>query len=308
MQFADIDYLASVAEHRNIGRAAEAVGLTQPALSRAIARLEALAGQPLFTRHPKGVELTPAGDALLKHALRIRIEYGDAMRELQQMKTGQLGLLRVGYSPSVDEDIVIAATRQLVIERPAARLKLTQSPLQDLLEQLVRGELDVIFGPVPVPMPREVVASVHYRSSVRVFADRKHPLFGRERVYLRDLAREPWLLPPPHVRVRHLLEERMAELGLAPLNVRVESDSLSPTQLRLLCGTRMVAVFSEWWGPFVRRFGVEPLPVADLAVYREIASMRRTEGYVSPLSTRLEELFHAGIKPAHTQPIAAPLR
>jgi DNA-binding transcriptional LysR family regulator len=301
MQFADIDYLAAVAEHRNIGRAAEALGLTQSALSRAIARFEVLAGQRLFTRLPKGVEITPAGRALLKRALRIRIEYRDAMRELELMKTGQLGLLRVGYSPSVDEDLIITASRQLILERPAARLKLMQFPLQDLLERLIDGELDLIFGPIPSPLPAEVVTSIHYRDRVRVFADRKHPLFARDRVLLRDVAAEPWLLPPPHVRIRRLLDERVAEAGLPPLNVRVESESVTPTQLRLLCGTRMAAVFSDWWAPFVRRFAVDPLPVADLGINREIASMRRAEGYASPLSKRLEQLVRSGVKAAPVQ-------
>ncbi|WP_141104185.1 helix-turn-helix domain-containing protein, partial [Noviherbaspirillum denitrificans] len=52
MNLNDIDYLATVAEHRHVGRAADALGLTQPALTRAIARMEALVGMPLFERHP----------------------------------------------------------------------------------------------------------------------------------------------------------------------------------------------------------------------------------------------------------------
>jgi DNA-binding transcriptional LysR family regulator len=296
MQFADIEYLVAVAEHRNIGRAAEAVGLTQPALSRAVARLEAQAGQPLFTRHPKGVEPTPAGAALLRRALRIRIEYDDAIRELEQMKSGQLGLLRVGYSPSVDEDVIIAAARQLVGERPAARLKLTQFLMEDLLGRLIDGELDVIFGPVPVPTPGELVASIHYADNICVFADAKHPILSRDRIRLRDLAAEPWLLPSPHIRVRRLLVARGGVLGLPPLKVLFQRDSISPTQLRLLTGTRMLTVFSDWWTPHMRRFGVERVPVADLSVRREIASLRRAEGYVSPLCKRLEELFRTRVK------------
>ena len=74
--------------------------------------------------------------------------------------------------------------------------------------------------------------------------------------------------------------------------------SISPTQLRLLSSTPMLAVVSDWWTPFMHRFDMEILPVTDLIVDREIASMRRSEGYVSPLCTRLEELFRAGIRPA----------
>ncbi|KAI1698544.1 bacterial regulatory helix-turn-helix protein, lysR family domain-containing protein [Ditylenchus destructor] len=88
MNLNDIDYLVAVAEHRHVGRAAEALGLTQSALTRALARLEALAGLPLFERHPKGVMPTEAGLAFLRRARRIQLEYDDTLSELHQMKTG----------------------------------------------------------------------------------------------------------------------------------------------------------------------------------------------------------------------------
>lgn len=146
MNINDIDYLAALAEFRNLGRAAEAPGLTQPALSRALRRLETLAGQPLFERHPKGVVPTPAGIAFLRRMMRVRVEYDDALSELRQMKSGNLGLLSVGYSPSVDEAVVIEASRRLLFERPAARLKLVSRMLQELLDQLVRDMVRVIVA------------------------------------------------------------------------------------------------------------------------------------------------------------------
>ena len=98
MNLNDIDYLVAVAEHRHVGRAAETLGLTQSALTRALARLESLAGLPLFERHPKGVIPTEAGLAFLRRARRIQLEYDDTLSELHQMKTGELGILR-GHAP-----------------------------------------------------------------------------------------------------------------------------------------------------------------------------------------------------------------
>lgn len=291
MNFDDMRYLVCIAEHRHIGRAAEALGLTQPALTRAVARMEAIAGQALFTRHPKGVEPTPAGRSLLHRAQRINLEYEDAMREMAERKSGQLGLLRVGYTPSVNEEVLLSATQRLLNERPAVRLKVSVFLMQDLIDRLVAGELDLILGPVPEPLPPEITATVHYRDRVVLVVDCKHPLLRVKKVRLQDVGAEPWLLPSAHIRVRRVLEQRIAEDGLPPLNVRVESDSLSTTHFRLLRGTRMIGVTSEWVVPSLRKAGLEVLTVVGMNIERDIASMRRTGGYTSPLSERLDQLF-----------------
>lgn len=301
MNIDDIEYLIAVAEHGSIGRAAESLGLTQPALTRAVARLETLAGQRLFMRHPKGVVPTPAGRALLSRALRIRAEYDDAMRELQQMKSGQQGLLRLGYSPSVDKDLVIDAARRLLLERPAARLSLVEQLMQPLLERLVDGRLDLAVAPVPTPMQPELAATVLYRDRLRLAADRNHPLLRQARIRWEDVAAQPWFLPSAQVRIRRLLDRRVAEAGLPPLNARVECDVVSVDQFRMLRGTRLLAICSEWSEPAMRRFGIEFVPIEQLGLDREVASIRRAGGYVSPLSERLDELLRAGLRrrPAH---------
>ena len=136
MNLNDIDYLVAVAEHRHVGRAAETLGLTQSALTRALARLESLAGLPLFERHPKGVIPTEAGLAFLRRARRIQLEYDDTLSELHQMKTGELGILRIGYSPSTDVERLMGVVRRLLLERPAARLHLSERLMHYLLADL----------------------------------------------------------------------------------------------------------------------------------------------------------------------------
>lgn len=293
MNLSDIEYLLAVQEHRNIGRAAEALGISQPALTRAVARLEAFAGQRLFTRHPKGVMPTQAGELLARRAQRIRIEYEDAARELQQIKTGQLGLIRVGYSPSVDWQAVGAAMHRLLLERPSARLRTSELFMQDLLDQLADGKMDLIVGPIPASMPANLVASALYRDRLHVVADRHHALLRKRVVRLKDVATQPWLLPNPHMLLRRLLDRRIAEAGLAPLNVRVEFHSGSPSQLRLLTGTQMLTVCSVWCLDVLPEFHLMPISIADLGLDRDIGVIRRAHAYVPPLAHRLEELLLA---------------
>lgn len=297
MNIYDIEYFASVAEHRNIGKAAEALGLTQSALSRAISRLEEQAGQRLFTRHPRGVVLTPAGEVLLNRAGKIRVEYDDAMREMQQMRSGQLGLLRVGYAPSVDQSIVMAATRQLIVERVAAHLQIFEMVMQDLLAMLHAGQLDIIIGPAPEPASADLKVSPLYRDHLLVLADRKHPLFKRLQVSWADIAAEPWLLPQRNNRIRRILEDKSMASGLPPLDVRVESHTVNQAQFNLLRGTRLLSMCSEWLVKPMRTLGLEVLEVNDFMLNREIVSIHRAGAYVSPLGERLEELLSQHLNP-----------
>lgn len=302
MNFSDIEYLLVVAERRNIGRAAEALGLTQPALTRAIGRLETLAGQSLFVRHPKGVDLTPAGQALVGRAQRIHNEYGDAMRELQDMKAGQLGLLRLGYSVSADERVITLACRQLLFERPAARLTLATAFMKTLLEQLTDGMLDLIVGPLAESENSAFLATPLYHDRLACVVDRAHPLLRRARVTLGDVAKETWLLPSRRLPVRQEFERRFSDAGLVPPVVRIESDYITPAQFKMLRGTRILAICQEDALRGLKRIGLETLNVGGLRLQRRIAVIRRANAYASPLSTRLGKLIeHAARRRAHIE-------
>ncbi len=291
MNLDDLHYLLAVAEHRNIGRAAESLGLTQPALTRAIRRLETEAGQPLFTRHPKGVEPTAAGTALLARARRIHVEHDDAMQELQQMKVGRLGLLRLGLNPSADFALFTTAARRLLAERPAARLRLIEGLTQETMELLINGQIDLFVAPLPAPLPPELEARPLYRDGLHVVADSGHPLCRRSELTLADVAAEPWLLPPAHYRVRTLLERRVADAGLPALTERVECNSFHLDTFRLLLGTRMLSLCTAAVVDAVQRLGLQTLEVKGLDLERDVSVLRRVGAYVAPLSQRFEELL-----------------
>jgi len=291
----ELHYLVTIARHRNIGRAAEALGLTQPALTRAIARMEAVAGQRLFARHPRGVEPTPAGQVFVQRAQEMLTAYEDALRELHQMKAGQLGLLRVGYSPSIDEDVLVSAARQLLVERPAAQLRLVERLSVLLMQQLAAGDLDLVIGPVPTPLPSDFEADPLYESRMHVVADAAHPLQRIGPLTLAQVVAEPWLLSAPPTPLRREIDDMLAAADLPPLTVRVEADSLSHTQFKILRGTRMLGLCSDWWLPIVGPMGLRRLEVPDLHVHRQIAVLRRRGAYQSPLTERLTNLLHEEI-------------
>jgi DNA-binding transcriptional LysR family regulator len=213
MELRDLEYFAVIAEHRHLGRAAEALGLSSPALSKSLRRLEKSVRAKLVARTPKGVELTPVGTALLGRARGLRLALEDAEREAADLGTGEAGDLRIGASPGFGEFLLPAATAALFRETRNVTLSVSFGDSSSgLLPVLRKGELDLVFGPLG-PSPRSGLArEVLYEDNYVVYASARHRLAGRKRVTLEDLAHERWAMAnrytPLSQRLRQAFEER----------------------------------------------------------------------------------------------------
>ena len=95
----DLEYFAVVAEHGHLGRAAERLGLSQPALSTSLRRLEKSGQAKLVKRTPKGVVLTVIGSALLLHLRPLRLARENVAREMADLSKGRAGVLRLAVHP-----------------------------------------------------------------------------------------------------------------------------------------------------------------------------------------------------------------
>lgn len=294
MQIQDFEYLLAVAGHGHLGRAAQALGISQPAMTKAVRRIETDAGLALFSRTPTGMALTEAGAAFTQRAQRIWMEYQDAIREMQQMRGGELGLLRVGFSPSVKEALVLPALEQLLGERPVARLVLRERLIAELIQLLQAGELDLILGSAS---ERNDDASLSYQplyaDQLYVACDRHHILLGQGARSLQDLAAQAWLLPGANVRVRRWIANTFRAHGLPPPLVRVEAEYGRVSVWPLVRGSTMLCLCSESNLLQARANGLERLVVPELELVREIGVITRAGGHLSPLAQRLIEVLAA---------------
>lgn len=140
--------LRAVARERSFGRAAQALGYTQSAVSQQVAALERLVGGAVFDRPggPKPVELTPLGRLLLAHAEALLDRLAGAEDELAAFTAGLSGVLSVGTYQSVSVRVLPQIVRQFRAERAGVDLRLYESDEQDdMLERLRAGLLDVSF-------------------------------------------------------------------------------------------------------------------------------------------------------------------
>lgn len=135
----------AVAEHLHFGRAAAALHISQPPLSRAIRDLEARLGARLFERSRRKVELTAAGAWFLAEARQVIARLDRAVRAVAEMGAGGAGTLRIGFVSIADYSVLPALLRHYKAAHPGVSLALREMVTEDQLSALASGEIDLGF-------------------------------------------------------------------------------------------------------------------------------------------------------------------
>jgi DNA-binding transcriptional LysR family regulator len=205
-------YFLAVAEELHFGRAAERVGIAQPALSQQIRRLEEEVGVPLFHRTKRSVELTVAGRAMEPEARRALASVEQAMEVARRAARGEVGHLTVGFVETAATALVPQAVQRFRADFPGVALTLRELPVSAQLEGLHAGTLDVgIVRPPFDPAGLEIAQVQEEPFVVAVAASSE--LAARRRLSPRELAGLPLVLlarevvPGLHDQVIGLLQE-----------------------------------------------------------------------------------------------------
>lgn len=147
-----------VAELENFSKAASELFMTQPAVSQAMHALESELGLPLFTRHAKGVRLTPEGEVFhdkIKEGMAILQKAEQGMKELKELKSG---MLRLGVSDIVSRYVLPPKLKQFISKYPRIQVKILNGTTRELEQWLHQGEIDLVIGFQP-----EETGTVHFR-------------------------------------------------------------------------------------------------------------------------------------------------
>jgi DNA-binding transcriptional LysR family regulator len=138
--------LREVALRGSFSAAAEALSYSQPAVSQQIARLEAQTGVKLLERQPKGIKLTPAGEALVRHTERILAQLADAQAELSEIATSARGRLRIAAFATAAGTIVPMAVSAFRRLRPGVHVELHLLDPPQSIPALRRGDFDIVIS------------------------------------------------------------------------------------------------------------------------------------------------------------------
>ena len=237
MEIRTIGYFLAVVEAGSLTAAAKRLDLTQPALTKAIRRLEDEAGSPLFVRGARGVALTAFGRSFLRHARTVRSTMADASNELEALRHGRAGAVQFGAGEIWLLKIVPQAVQIFRREFPDIRLHIYGGFGGTLRDALRQTPLDLVLAAIPEGVEEPDLTSTPLLiDEYQVIANRRHPLHRKSNVQLKDLLDYPWILPGPTAYLARRLETIFRAAGLPPPDAIIETAELTRFKLTLLCG------------------------------------------------------------------------
>jgi DNA-binding transcriptional LysR family regulator len=197
LRLKDLHTVQTVAAARSMAKASERLGLSQPAISKAISDLEQTLGARLFDRSSTGVELTKCGRMLVARTRVIFDEVRQCGRDIEHLTDPTRGEVRIGTIEPL-AGIVSEIISRLVRRYPRVSYHVTVSDGDTLERELRERTLDVLIARwVPPVVAEDLTAEVLFKSPLAVMAERHHPLLRRKRLSLGDLMEERWALSPP---------------------------------------------------------------------------------------------------------------
>lgn len=234
-------YFAACVEHKSLHAAAEALHISQPALSKAIHNLEESVGVELLERRPRGVVPTPYGETLLRYAKMIDSELRRATAELDAMRGATKGKITIGAVPTM-VPVMARAAREVLQSHPGLKLDIRAAFSADLTTALLDGELDFALILIPEGQPPPGLNFEPLRSTLPVIAVRiGHPLTSRGSLTLNDLTEYPWLFPSYPPTHRRVISQVFLDAGLPPPSPAMEVSTVV-SFAELICETDMLTV------------------------------------------------------------------
>ncbi|CAG9168801.1 HTH-type transcriptional regulator GbpR [Cupriavidus laharis] len=245
LRLRNLQMLLSLAETGNMSQSAALLNTTQPGLSKWLKDLEDDIGLPLFERQARGLRPTPYGESLIEHARRIAAQLDTARDDLAAMREGGSGLVVVGTSGASAADTVPLAVLRLLQRMPRAQVRLVETTMDRLMNQLAHNELDIVVGrSAPELQDAQTLGESLYLEPIHFVARPRHPLATQDAVTWEALQGYRWVVWPRGTPIRNALEAALATAGRPLPSDCVESNS-TVLNLTLLNNSDMIGLASH---------------------------------------------------------------
>ena len=241
MEINDLLWFKRVAERGSVRRSAAELGISQPALSKALRRLETSFGLKLFERTVRGVLLTEAGRVVYQRAIEMADWSQNIAADVANLKSANTGLLRVGVVPALNRALFIPAARAMLGQsRFSVRMQLSDQ----LFQLLSIGEIDCAIAAMDERVSHEFNFQILGRQRSLVVARARHPL--QKRAFdAAELAAQPWVLPPRHIVLRKWVDHFLKEEAGVEVVPAVEVDATPAVLASLIETTDLITVLTE---------------------------------------------------------------
>lgn len=212
-----LQLLVALDEFRHLGRTAEFLAVSQPAVSKVLAEVEKMLGMTLFSRSTRGTEPTAAGESLVRFARSVLAQYEVTRDEIEAVASGAAGRVRVGSMGATLPVLLARAVARLKAQSARATVLVEEGDLTHLLPRLRLSELDVIVGRLePSYAAPDLVTEPLYEEPMVAIVAHGHPLARKAAPGWADLAAMPCVLPPPWASLRVKIEQAFFRHGQRP--------------------------------------------------------------------------------------------
>jgi DNA-binding transcriptional LysR family regulator len=245
LKLRDLNIFLAVARERNMSKAAAALAISQPAVSRAISDMERDLGVPLLDRHPHGVEPTLYGRSLIKRGTVIFDEIRQSVKDIEFLADPTAGEIRLGCTPPLAAGIMPAIIETLNRRYPRVVLQVTPGNVNSLQRELHGRNIELAMWRTRSPVSDEdMEAQVLFRDRSVVVAGSRSKWTRRQRIDLAELLEEPWILPPSGAMSDSSIDNPFRFGEAVVPRATVSSTSMAMT-MSLLAGGRFLSLLPE---------------------------------------------------------------
>ena len=285
----------TVAETGSLTRAAERSHMTLSAISKRIADLERAADCALLVRHPRGVELTPAGHGLLSHALQVLDQVNRMASEMSDFAVGVRGHVRIWANTSAIVQFLPTDLQRFLAANPSVKVTLEERLSGEVIEALGAGRTDVgIFADnVPAPM---VDKRVYRRDRLIVLVPADHALAGVKQIAFADTLEYDYVA----LNAGSSLLLRMMDAALAaerPLRLRIQMRSFDGICRMIEAGLGIGMLPAAAGRPEILAAGLRAVQLTDVWAERTLWIGAKDTKALTPEAARLFD-FMAGMPEA----------
>jgi DNA-binding transcriptional LysR family regulator len=278
----DLEWLVALAEHQHVTDTAAVLGVSQPTLSRALARVEDELGTRLFERVAGGLVISPIGELVVAGARDVLIRYQQLVLELEARLDPERGVVRLAFLDSMATSLVPRILRDFHEHAPRVRVVLTQEPAHHIQRDLDRGAVELAitsmrpdgdYGWLPLQQERLVL-----------IVPPSHRLRHRRRVDLSELVGEELVTTPVGFGYREHINRLLADAGVA-MPVSFESADLATIEGLVAAGLGVAITPQQFAG----LSGTVGLNIVSPHARRTIGLTWRTDRPLNPAAVRLRD-------------------
>ncbi|WP_323765843.1 LysR family transcriptional regulator [Marinovum sp.] len=290
MELRQLEYFLAAVEQRSLGRAAEVMNISQPAISKAIRRLEIELGVSLLDRRPRGVETTAFGDVLALRGTSIRHALMRVEDELRAMKSGHTGKVTIGVGSSMRLKLLPDAILRVKSSHPNVEYKVVSKLHDGLMPDVQRGDVELALCQLATPDVVDELAEIPlYSDSIRPTVRKGHPLLRKPDLRPIDCLDYDWILPAAEHLGHRRLDARFHDLGFPAPKPVVESES-TLFSISMIKSSDMIS-----WHPtlVIQEFSdhVAAIPLPEISMPRKVGIVHRSDmQFSAPAKLLIEQL------------------